>query len=108
MPNGGSASGTVVAITGAGRGIGRGLALAFARHGARAVVVSDIDAAAAVVAEQVRAAGAEAVAVHADVTRAADCAAMVDQAMRAWGRPAARSSRWRRLRGAAAPGPSPR
>lgn len=87
IANGGSAAGTVVAITGAGRGIGRGLALAFARHGARAVLVSDIDAgAAAAVAEQVRGAGAEAMSLRADITSASDCAAMVDQALHSWGR----------------------
>ena len=32
-------AGSVVAITGAGQGIGRGLALTFAQNGARAVVV---------------------------------------------------------------------
>jgi NAD(P)-dependent dehydrogenase (short-subunit alcohol dehydrogenase family) len=80
-------SGTVVAITGAGQGIGRGLALAFARHGARAVVVSDVNAdAAASVAEEVRSAGGEALAVHADVTSAADCAALVARAAQAYGR----------------------
>ena len=34
-----------VVVTGAGRGIGRALALRFADEGARAVVVSDLDAA---------------------------------------------------------------
>lgn len=82
-----SAAGAVVAITGAGRGIGRGLALAFAGQGARGVLVSDIDAdAAAAVAEAVRAAGAEALAVRADVTSADDNASLVDAAVQAWGR----------------------
>jgi meso-butanediol dehydrogenase/(S,S)-butanediol dehydrogenase/diacetyl reductase len=77
---------TVVAITGAGRGIGRGLALAFARSEAR-VLVSDIDEdATAVVAEELRAIGAQAIAVRADITRAEDCAALVAQAVSAFGR----------------------
>lgn len=78
--------GMVVAITGAGQGIGRGLALAFASQGAR-VAVSDIDAGrAAATADELRAQGAEAVATAADVTRAEDCAALVAQAVKAFGR----------------------
>lgn len=77
----------VLAITGAGQGIGRGLALAFARQGARAVVVSDInEQAAAKVADEVRSLGGQALAVGADVTRAADCAALVAQTVQAFGR----------------------
>ena len=82
-----SAAGTVLAITGAGQGIGRGLALAFARHGARAVVVTDLDGAAAqAVAAEVRALGAEAIALRVDVTRAPDCAGMAAAACDAFGR----------------------
>jgi len=80
-------SGLTVAITGAGQGIGRGLALAFAREGARAVVVSDINAdAASAVAVEVAGLGCEARAVRADVTSAGDCAALVAQAVQAFGR----------------------
>lgn len=81
------AAGAVVAITGAGQGIGRGLALAFACAGARGVVVSDIRAdTCEATAQAVRAAGVEAVAVQADVTRAEDCSRMVAQAVQAFGR----------------------
>lgn len=77
----------VVAITGAGQGIGRGLALAFARQGAHAVVVSDInEQAAQAVTEEVRGLGGQALAVQADVTRTADCAALVAQTVQAFGR----------------------
>lgn len=81
------ATGAVVAITGAGQGIGRGLALAFARAGARGIVVSDIrrDTCEATT-RAVREAGVEAVSVAADVTRAEDCAAMIGQGVRAFGR----------------------
>ena len=82
-----SAAGQVVAITGAGQGIGRGLALAFARAGARAVVIADIDeSTAGAVASEVRALGAEALAVRANVTSGEDCEAMVQGATRAFGR----------------------
>ena len=61
----------VVAITGAGQGIGRGLALAFARGAARAVVVCDIDAQTCEqTAAAVRGLGIEALARRADVTQA--------------------------------------
>ena len=83
--------GAVIAITGAGQGIGRGLALAFARQGARAVVVSDInEKALADVANEVREAGhahgCAALAVCADVTQEADCAALVSQTVQNFGR----------------------
>ena len=61
--------GKVALVTGAGGGIGRATALAFAREGAR-VVVSDIEGAGAdETARLVEAAGAEALHVACDVTR---------------------------------------
>lgn len=78
--------GCVVAITGAAQGIGRGLAQAFARSGAR-VVVSDIDAdACAAVRDELLAAGGQALSLRVDITRADDCAALVAKSVQAFGR----------------------
>ncbi|MFT3717528.1 SDR family NAD(P)-dependent oxidoreductase [Pseudorhodoferax sp.] len=73
--------GLVVAVTGAGQGIGLAVARRFAERGAR-VVVSDIDA------DRCRHAAQQigALAVPGDVTRAEDCAALVQQAVAAGGR----------------------
>src|SRR5690606_29925140 len=67
----------VALITGGGGGIGRETALLFAREGARVVVVDVNDAAGEQTVEAVQAQGGEAIYVHADVARSADCAAMV-------------------------------
>ncbi|UUZ62021.1 glucose 1-dehydrogenase [Polaromonas sp. P1-6] len=84
--NTGVPAGTVVAVTGAGQGIGRALALAFARSGAR-LVVSDINAATcAAVCDELRAAGGQAVSLPADITKAEDCEALVAQAVQSFGR----------------------
>jgi len=81
----GRLAGKVALITGAGSGIGLATALAFAREGAR-IVAADVDARAGeAAAEQVRAAGAEARYVRADVSKSADCARMVAEAERAFG-----------------------
>jgi len=66
----------VAVITGGAGGIGRETALLFASEGA-AVVVSDVNASGEAVAEEVRAAGGRAVFCRCDVSRAADCEAMV-------------------------------
>ena len=78
--------GKCVLVTGAGSGIGRATALAFAAEGAR-LVLSDVDESngrATVSAAQEH--GVEAEFVRADVSRAADCAAMVDRAVTRFGR----------------------
>ena len=84
-------SGRVAIITGAGGGLGRQHALALAARGAK-VVVNDLTpdgpgapSAAAVVAE-ICAAGGTAMASQASVTDEAAVAAMVQQALDAWGR----------------------
>jgi meso-butanediol dehydrogenase/(S,S)-butanediol dehydrogenase/diacetyl reductase len=70
--------GKVSYVTGAGRGIGRGIALTLAREGAH-VVVADIDPAAACkVAEEVSRLGVEGHAVSLDVTRADDAKRLRD------------------------------
>lgn len=90
----------VALVTGASTGIGRAIALAYAREGAR-VVVSDVAALDDTVA-LVEGAGGQVLAVRADVSRAADCEALVAaavQAFGAWMWPAttpALPGRWRR------------
>lgn len=76
----------VCLITGAGSGMGRAAAQRFAAEGA-AVVVAEIDTAAGrETVDLVQAAGGRASFASADVSKAADCRAMVDQAVRDYGR----------------------
>lgn len=79
-------AGLVVLVTGAGQGIGRGLAQCFAAQGAR-LVVGDLDGERAqATAQALRDDGHEAVAVRADITRTDDNAALVSTALQAFGR----------------------
>lgn len=73
-------AGRVAVVTGAGSGIGRALAQAFAREGMR-VVAADIDA--ADLAETIE--GLDAVAVRTDVAERAQVAALADRAWAAFG-----------------------
>ena len=76
----------VAIVTGAGGGLGRAHALALAERGAR-VMVNDLGASAAqAVADEISAAGGQALAYAGSVTDVAAVAAMVAQAMAAWGR----------------------
>jgi NAD(P)-dependent dehydrogenase (short-subunit alcohol dehydrogenase family) len=88
--------GRVVIVTGAGRGLGRAHARAFAASGAH-VLVNDLgtegdgsqpgaDDAATAVAEEINAAGGSAAVNHADVADWDQAGAMVAQAIDTWGR----------------------
>lgn len=79
-------SGKIAAITGAGQGVGREIALHFAKSGARAIIVNDFYAErAAAVVKEVQALGVKAVAAVCDVTRLADVKAAFAQAVQAAG-----------------------
>ncbi len=76
----------VALITGAGRGIGKAIALAYAREGAR-VVVNDIDPATAeATAAEVGAAGPKALVALADIARPQEIARLVDTVIKERGR----------------------
>ncbi|KUO22762.1 SDR family oxidoreductase [Streptomyces dysideae] len=91
----GICDGRVVAVTGAGRGLGRAHALAFAAEGAK-LVVNDLgvgldgtpgaDSPAEQVVRQIRAAGGEAVAHAGDIATGAGAASLLEAALSAYGR----------------------
>ena len=76
----------VALITGAGSGIGRESALLFAQEGAKIVVVDVNDTAGEETCSMITQAGGQAIYVHADVSKAADCEAMVNAAEKTFGK----------------------
>jgi NAD(P)-dependent dehydrogenase (short-subunit alcohol dehydrogenase family) len=78
--------GKVTLVTGASSGIGRAIALAYAREGAK-VVVSDVNVAGGEeTVSLVREQGGDAIFVPADVSRAEDCQRLVERAVAHYGR----------------------
>lgn len=78
--------GKVALVTGAGRGIGRAIALCFARNGAD-VAISDIDAAGAEkTAEEIGNLGRRSMAIACDVTDPKACKDMIDRVVSEWSR----------------------
>ena len=81
----GRLAGRIAIVTGGGQGIGRGIALLFAREGAKVCVAELKSHRGERTAEEIRAAGGESLAVTCDVGRKADVQAMVEQTARRWG-----------------------
>jgi NAD(P)-dependent dehydrogenase (short-subunit alcohol dehydrogenase family) len=79
-------TGKIALVTGGGNGIGRATSVAFARHGAKVVVVDRDAAGAEATAGIIRQNGGEAAAVTADVTKADDVKAYVRKAIEKFGR----------------------
>jgi NAD(P)-dependent dehydrogenase (short-subunit alcohol dehydrogenase family) len=77
---------SVILITGALTGIGRAAAVAFARKGATVVVTGRRDEAGKALAEELRALGAEAEFINADVRNEDDVRALVDETVARFGR----------------------
>src|SRR6266513_4279796 len=76
----------VAIITGAGSGIGAATARAMAAEGARVLVADVNEAGAKSTVQAIEAARGQALAMTADVTRAADNQALVERATATWGR----------------------
>jgi 3-oxoacyl-[acyl-carrier protein] reductase/2-hydroxycyclohexanecarboxyl-CoA dehydrogenase len=70
----------VAIVTGAGRGLGRGIALKLGREGAQVVVSDVIEASAQSVAEEIKKAGGKAIAVKTDISNKAEVEAMFARA----------------------------
>ena len=79
-------AGKVALITGAGSGIGREASILFAHHGAAVVAVDLQRGAAEDTVAAIAAAGGRAVAVEADVSKADQCARMVEAAEQSFGK----------------------
>ena len=78
-------TGQVAVIIGAGRGIGRSIALTFAREGARVAVTGRTKERRDRVAAEITAAGGEARAVTLDVTKDAEVSEAMRQILSTWG-----------------------
>ena len=78
-------AGRVAVVTGAGQGIGRGIAAVFAREGARVCVAELKPHRAERTAQEIRDAGGEAFAIGTDVGRREDVERMVAETVARWG-----------------------
>src|ERR1039458_5006158 len=78
--------GKVAIVTGGSQGIGRATALRLAAEGASVVIAARGRELLDQVAGEIRAAGGSVAAVQADVSRAEDCARLVAEALKAFGR----------------------
>ncbi len=79
-------SGRVAIVTGSGRGIGRGIAMVLASHGAD-VVISDINPdTAGKTSEEIRSLGRKSIAAAGDVSKKADVERLVSEALDAFGK----------------------
>ena len=85
MAESGRLSGSTAIVTGASAGIGEAIARTFACEGAAVAIVSRNPVEGKRVATEIEAAGGTALAVQADVTRAADVDAMVQTVLQRWG-----------------------
>lgn len=81
-----SLDGKVAVVSGASRGIGRAIALRFAQAGAKVVVSSRKLEGVRTVADEIKAAGGEALALQAHVGRSEDVTALVTQTVETFGR----------------------
>jgi 3-oxoacyl-[acyl-carrier protein] reductase len=80
-------AGKVAVVTGASKGIGAAIAKALAAQGAAVVVnYASSQAGADTVVAAIRAAGGKAIAVHGDVSKAADAHSIIDAAVKTYGR----------------------
>lgn len=77
--------GKTAVITGASKGLGRALALAYAKEGARVVLNARSEENVRPVAEEVEALGAEALAVAADISKSEDATRLVETASERFG-----------------------
>jgi NAD(P)-dependent dehydrogenase (short-subunit alcohol dehydrogenase family) len=76
----------VAVVTAAGAGMGEGIARLFAAEGAQVAIGDSDETGGTRVADEIGASGGRALSVRADVRSEADCRALVDRALEAWGR----------------------
>jgi NAD(P)-dependent dehydrogenase (short-subunit alcohol dehydrogenase family) len=79
-------SGKVALVTGAGRGMGRAVALAFAREGAKVAVNDIVEEAADAVGREVLQLGADVIVLVTDVSQSSEASRMVEQTVSRFGR----------------------
>ena len=79
-------TGKVVLITGAARGIGQATAIAFAREGAKVVIVDQRVEEGEEIVHSVRKVGSDAIFVQADISQENDVKTMVERTINAYGR----------------------